>query len=226
MAPSICVLVMTDGRPGYIGEAIASLTENLDGPITRRVIHDDSGDPAVHDRLRDQFPDWHLATTPGRSGFGGAYRHAWQHIVRHVTEPFVFSTEDDFTYNRAVNLHAVAALLDDLPHVAQVALQRQPWSGPEIEYGGVVGLNPDAYTDREHGGWPWLEHRQFWTTNPSLHRASICERGWPPDPKSEAAFAAALFADPTITVGYWGQREDDPWVTHIGNDRHRQAKGY
>jgi len=226
MVPSICLVVMTDGRDRYLHESIASLLDNIHGRITRRLIHDDSGDPEHAAMLTSRYPGWGVVTTPGRSGFGGAYRHAWTHIARHVPEPFVFSTEDDFIYNRAVNLDAVAHLLELHPHVAQIALRRQPVNGDEIAAGGVVELAPESFTDRETAGWPWLEHRRFWTTNPSLHRSIVCREGWPPDPQSESAWTTRLFADPTITVGYWGARDDGPWVTHIGNERHRQAKGY
>ena len=39
----ICVVVMTDGR-SYIQQSIESLEVELLGPISRKVIHDDSGD--------------------------------------------------------------------------------------------------------------------------------------------------------------------------------------
>lgn len=223
---SVLLLVMTDGRRDCIERAIPSLEQHLYGQnirstITRRVIHDDSGDPDYRDWLVGKFDDYEVIWHPaGRQGFGGAYRNAWRFLTG-AEEPFVFSTEDDFVLNRAVNLDDLAFVLAVRPHLAQLALRRQPWNPDELQAGGVIEQHPDAYTDMVgYGGKKWLEHRLFFTTNPSLIRRRLCSQGWPDTEHSEGHFSIDLFRqDPEATCGFWGARSDGPWVTHIGTER-------
>jgi hypothetical protein len=222
----IALLVITDGRRDCITRTIASAQEHLVGPITRRVIYDDSGDLTNRAWLRVTFPDFEIAYHPeGRQGFGGAIRAAWA-VLLDGTERFVFHLEDDFTFGRYVNLEAMAHVLDHRPHLAQLALRRQPWNDTERAAGGVVETNPESYLDAEDAdGYPageslaWLEHRLFFTTNPSLYRTDLCQRGWPLGAQSEGFFSAGLFLDPTVRCAYWGRRNDEPWVIHIGKER-------
>ena len=80
--------------------------------------------------------------------------------------------------------------------------------------GGIIGANPDTYQDRDG----WLEHRNWFTTNPCLYRAGLMIRPWPNPPGSEAVFSQALRAE-GLTFGYWGSRSDTPWCDHIGATR-------
>lgn len=214
----IVLVVMTDGRRGCITEAVASF-DQLHGPITRRVIHDDSGDDDYREWLTVTFPEFQLLTTEGRSGFGGAYANAWRCLSR-VPERFVFSTEDDFVFTRPVDLQAMADVLDGCPSLHQLALRRQPWNDQERAAGGIVEQHPGDYVefvDQAHRRW--LEHRRFFTTNPSLYRRSLCGRGWPNVPHSEGIFSHQLFADPDARCGFWGARDSGEWVRHIGHER-------
>ena len=223
---SVTVLVMTDGRTGYLADAITSLEERVTGPITRRILHDDTGDPRHRQHLARTYPQWDVIGTPGRSGFGGAYRHAYDWIVSHDTNPWLFSAEDDFEYVRDVDLDAMAYVLDRRPNLTQMALRRQAWNHQERAAGGVVEANPRAYTEcSDMRGHIWLEHRAFHTTNPSLvPRRILLEHRWPTVPHSEGVFAACLFADPKKHAAYWGARDSGPWVTHIGDER--VGRGY
>lgn len=216
----IDLLVMTDGRD-TIYQTIPSAEAFLAGPISSRTIHDDSGDPANAAKLRRVFPDWTVVSTPGRSGFGGAIRSAWQYLRENTSAPYIFHLEDDFTFRRRVELVPMAAVLDLRPHLAQLALRRQPWNAEEQSAGGIVELHPDAYTEEEAGGSRWLEHSLFFTTNPSLYRRTlITGAAWPEGHDSEGRFGFELRADdPDVRFGYWGARNSGEWVTHIGNVR-------
>lgn len=68
---NIALLVMTDGRGDCIKKAVPSALACLDGPVTRRIIHDDSGDPEYREFLKKSFPTFELVVSPHRSGFGG-----------------------------------------------------------------------------------------------------------------------------------------------------------
>ena len=218
---SLALLVMTDGRD-TITETIRSFDEQVTGPVMHRVIHDDSGEPDHRQHLQESFPDFEVIGG-NRSGFGGAIIRAWRHL-RTVPVDWVFHLEDDFTFNRPVALDGLAEVMTANPHIAQMALRRQPWNAEERSAGGVVELHPDRYQDCTDGHNAWLEHRSFFTTNPSLYRRNLCDIGWPKGNESEGRFTAKLVADPQVRFGYWGSRQSGEWVTHIGEER--RGRGY
>lgn len=225
----IDLLVMTDGRD-HIYETIPSAGAFLDGPISGRFIHDDSGDPDNGEKLRRVFPEWTVVQTAGRSGFGGAIRSAWSMLRAASSSPYIFHLEDDFTFRRIVPLLELARVLQARPHLAQLALRRQPWNAEELAAGGIVEQHPEDYVDKhgtgELAGFQWLEHRRFFTTNPSLYRRKlITEHEWPDGHDSEGRFGFQLRdADPFVAFGYWGARDSGEWVHHIGTAR--KGTGY
>lgn len=212
------LLVMTDGRTDCLARAVESARENLDGEVTHKVIHDDTGDQAHRDYLRGAFPDFEVIGQPTRQGFGGAIRSAWAH-VRTRPERFVFHLEDDFTFNEPVELAMMQMVLDRNPHLVQLALRRQPWNDAERAAGGIVEQHPDQYVDCSDGLSHWLEHRRFFTTNPCMYRTKLVEKGWPDGEQSEGRFGLQLCENPSVRFGYWGRREDPPMVHHIGDQR-------
>lgn len=217
----IALLVMTDGRRDCIEPTLASASTNLSGSITERWIHDDSGDLDYADWLDDTFPGWRIIHTPGRSGFAGAIRSAWSSLLGSSTADHVFHLEDDFTFNRPVELDDLARTLDRQPHLVQLAFRRQPWNRQERRAGGIVEMHPDDYTERSDGEAVWLEHRRNFTTNPSLYRRSlIADHDWPEGAESEGRFGIDLMAEhPDWRFAYWGSRDSGEWVTHIGHQR-------
>lgn len=216
----VCLLVITDGRRGCIAQTIPSALESLQGSITRKLIYDDSGDDGYHDWLTDTFPGFEVFSHPvGRQGFGGAIRAAWAHL-HDVLEPLVFHLEDDFTFNRAVSLDDMAAVLQANPNLVQLALRRQPWNDIERDAGGVVESRADEYDERTDGVHDWLEHRLFFTTNPCLYRSEMMwKHPWPKGNNSEGRFSIDLCRSPKVRFGFWGARGSGEWVTHIGADR-------
>lgn len=236
----IALLVMTDGRLDCIQRSVPSFLFAVDRPdlITELWIHDDSGDPAYRATLAEQFGPhgFKVVGTDGRSGFGGAIRSAWRTLRAESSVEFVFHLEDDFVFPRMVPLAGMMDVLTFAPHVAQMALRRQPWNEAERAAGGIVEQHPGDYT--EASGWfprmtfahedclrhEWLEHRRFFTTNPSLYRRGLMERDWPDGANSEGRFSIDLFADGVTRSGYWGARDSGEWCEHIG--RERVGKGY
>ena len=214
----ICLLVMTDGRGDCLTRTLASFDSQVCGAITRRVIHDDSGDADYRAWLLEEYPDFEIVSTAGRSGFGGAIANAWQHIES-GDEPYLFHLEDDFTFNDEVNLWDLAVVLELNSQLAQIALKRQPVNPTEAKAGGFMGQWPDEFTDRTTLDVQWCEHRLFWTTNPALIPMRVVAWGWPDCPQSERRFAESVFADPSVTVGYLGHKDRAPVVHHIGERR-------
>lgn len=208
----VLLVFVTNGRRDCLTTSIPSALERLHGNIRRVAVVDDSGDEDYRAWIRWTFPDVELHCTKGGTGFDGAYRTVWS-LVGWYGLPWAYIVEDDFTHERDVDLAAMQQVMGENPHLCQMALRRQPWFRAEIEAGGVVEQNPDAYTDQP----THMEHRLFVTTNPALwSRTFVARHPWPKGANSEARFATDVFRDPDARSGYWGARADDPWVIHDG----------
>lgn len=215
----IAVVVMTDGRRQYMVPAMDSLRAQVDGPIGRRVIHDDSGDLDYRNWLAVSYPDWEIiGPTGGRSGFCGAYRSAWTWLDALDDTEWVFQTEDDFTFDTRIDLQVLIDVMTANRHLLQMQLRRQPWwTEPQ---GGFIGQWPDLYTDAGADSHAWLEHRRNWSTNPGLFRRDLCQWTWPPPPGCEKTLGDQLLhAYPQGHFAVWGGRDDPPVVRHIGHER-------
>jgi len=229
--PHVVLAITTHGRDHYLERTLASFNENVDGPITRRVLHDDSADPAHTAWLREAHPEFHVITPglrPGRrAGFGPSVVNLWRHLAQLDDVGWVFHLEDDFTFNRPVHLDWLIRLQEEQVHLAQVALRRQPW-GAEVPYGGFEYQHPTWYDERCTDEMCWLETTRNFTTNPSLYRRQLCEFGWPDGQHSEGTIGFQLrekglpWGVPAeeVRFGFWGGWDDGrQWVHHIGDDR-------
>ncbi len=113
------------------------------------------------------------------------------------------------------------------PHLAQLALRRQPWNDEERAAGGIVEQHPDDFVEVDGGhGSVWLEHRRFLTTNPCLYRRELMDVDWPEGPNSEGMFTHRLLERgfsgapaSQLRFGYWGSRDSGEAVEHIGHVR-------
>lgn len=221
----IVLLVMTDGRSECIARTVPEFLDRLDRPdlVSELVIHDDAGDPDYARWLEEQYRPlgFRVVHTAGRSGFGGAIRSAWAHLREHSSARFVFHLEDDFVPTRTVPLADMMSVLFARPDIVQMALRRQPWNELERAAGGIVEQHPDAYTEEtDELGRSWLEHRQFFTTNPTLYRmALVLDEEWPAGTQSEGRFSHRLLADDRARFAFYGSRDSGEWVEHIGHQR-------
>lgn len=255
----IALLMITDGRHDLLERTHASALQHLQpwSAISQVVLVNDSPAQADIDRLDKVYGDelgYVLLHPPNgeRTGFAGAIERGWRYLRRlDGSVRFVFHLEDDFKFNRTVDLRAMATVLTRNRHIVQMALRRQPWNDAERAAGGVVEQWPDEYIDKatesEHDGpvLHWLEHRLFFTTNPSMYRVSLCELGWPRGDKSEQQFTHEVLSrgyldqhgrDPgtlrgslerkQVVFAYWGARNSGEWVEHIGRRRTRAGQGY
>lgn len=202
---SVCLLIIDDGREDYLARSVESASEMLP-EVGHKVIVDD----AEHSL-----------------GFAGAVQEGWNRVLETGAD-WVFHLESDFVFNQPVPLARMQCLLDvaDQPghnRLAQVSLKRQPWNQREKAAGGIVEADLDDFSWRSNGMDDWTEHRRYFTTNPSLYRAALCERGWPQVPESEGVFTHQLLAD-GYRFAIWGKPLAPPMVEHIG--RERAGKGY
>ena len=218
---STALLVMTDGR-SYVDDAIRSAVENLlpSNELTELWIHDDSGDEGHRIDLAALYEEWGFRLIPSgpRRGFGGAIRNAWTHLRKHSEADYVLHLEDDFIFNRPVDLREMQQILDVRPNLAQVALRRQPWNDNERLAGGIIEQHPDSYVRHSFMDLCWLEHANFFTTNPCMYRRNMLSLVWPEGAESEGHFGMMLKSS-GMNFAYLGERSSPPWVHHIGDER-------
>lgn len=206
--PRIALLILGDGRDALRTATLESLKAAVDPFHFATVV-------SVDDRRHDL-------------GFCGAIQHGWERLridigPAHAFD-YVLHVEEDWRFDRPIDLAAMAHLLDHSVSIAQVALRRNAVAPSEIKAGGLVELWPDEYLDKCLDGderaleYPWLDHGLYFTTNPSLYRASLLDRAWPNGPGCEEAFSRALIAD-GFRFAMWGSRRGGPWITHTGKTR-------
>lgn len=214
---TIALCLFTDGRKDCFDRTIQSLARNLTGNISRWLIINDSTDPGYRKYL-DEFYAFEIHHAPERRGFAGTYHYAWQLLAQMSEVDYVASWEDDFVLREPVNLDQLTALLKRQPHLDQLALLRGPVNVEEQRAGGVMEVHPHDFAERCEQGVTWVEHRRFFTTNPSVYRRDLCKVGWPECQHSEGVFTHLRLEDPERRFGYWGPR-GRVLVDHIGTQR-------
>jgi glycosyltransferase involved in cell wall biosynthesis len=220
------LLMMTDGRLSYFKQTLDSAVKSLKADNIYIVVNDDSSDPSCRNFLKAYLDatgiDYVITPTlDSKSGFSGAINNAWNFILDlPIQYEFVFHLEDDFLFNEDIEVSKMQKILELDENIQQVALRRQPWNSEEAAAGGIIEMHPDSYIDKSFEGIHWLEHRNFFTTNPCLYRRSLCETGWPLVQFSEGIFSKNLFdKNENFRVAYFGARDSGVLVTHIGFER-------
>lgn len=220
--PTITVIVHTGGEPdawpqrsAYLRTSLASLADRVTGPVVQRVVYSDWG-PALHDAVVAIAGErGFYVAGDGHHGYTGSMRRMWAYLAKRGQADFVFATEDDFVYDRDVDLTALASTLRENSYLRQVALLRAPYYPREIAAGGVLAaLDPTAFVSVSANGHSRIEHRDHWTANPAMFRRSVTATPWPVAKSSERVYGDLLLRDPRARFAYWGSGE--PWVSHIG----------
>ena len=226
--PTVTVVVTSGGPPetfadrmAYLRQSLASLNANVSGPVVQRVVYTDWPDDLLPEvaAIAEQH-GFYLAGS-GHHGHTGMRQRLWRYLSKNAKGSHIFGTEDDFLYDRPVDLSDLLAVLSRDPHLAQMALLRDACYDDERELeaiGNILGWARPSFTFKEG----WFEQRQFWTNNPSLFRRSLTDRPWPQGHHSETIFGKGLFRDPRSRCAFWG--DGTPWVSHIG--KVRAGSGY
>lgn len=161
-----------------------------------------------------------------QQGFCGATAALWEMACwSHHDYDYVFWLEHDFRFTEPIQVASMAGVLTANPNLAQLSIMRQPVNQRERQAGGVLADHRQrGATFAEHGGWlPWLSHRAYFTTNPSLmRRGFMLSHRWPDDglAECEGRMGAQLLGD-----GYYFGIVGDgsPGCEHVGR---RTGKGY
>lgn len=228
--PNVALIMFTDGRDHVFDlDRIASWARIEEG-CGERLIFDDSDDRRFRARLLSTFEGWTVTSWGERLGFGGSIRRAWELLAADPTISHLFHLEDDFRLIGDVDLNHMVGLLERHPHLVQVALKRQAWNDTEIAAGGIVECNPHAYDQSGDEYAQWLEHRLFFTTNPSVYRRSLCGMTWPKGAHSEGVFTHGVLREGSpeasadkVRFAFLGKRYAPNLVEHFGR---RAGIGY
>ena len=201
---STCLLIIDDGREDYLDRCLESASVYLP-PMDACVMVSD--------------PDHEL-------GFAGAVQAGWDGVLETGCE-WVFHLESDFVFTHPVPLDGMRTIIEGSnahgPNpretILQVSLLRQAWNERERAAGGLILADAEDFRT-VHCVGVYTEHRRYWTTNPSLYRTAICERGWPQVPNSEGVFTHGLLAEhPKNRFAIYGSWNDPPRCWHIGETR-------
>lgn len=215
------VVLMVNGRRSYLERTLPGLRRLLEHELVDAlVVHDDSADLAFREWLWAELDDvdvhQRFATTE-RAGYGGAMASAWA-AARATGNPLVFWLEEDFVLDD-VPLEQMAELLEARPELVQVVLKRQAWYRRERKAGGLLERFDAGWRDVDDP-YPHVEHRLFFSVNPTLFRSELLDRPWPRTPGSEATFGRELLqAEPHRLFALWGSSSSSPAVEHIGEER-------
>lgn len=225
------LVVITDGREGLLDRTLEAFFAKVTPEPTDVVIVDDSADADYQRYLYAIADDLSGTVDAGvsvlchseRQGFCRTVNDGWARAGdlagRRESVPWVYWLEDDFVHLRGTDLREIAFVMDREPNLVQMALYRNPVNPDEIKAGGYMNLRPETYERRGDGSTRWWEHRNFWTTNPSLFRTSFARsHRWLDDADErfcEGKFGIRLMArDDRVRFGVWGA--GDVWVEHIG----------
>lgn len=212
-------LEVADERLGYLERSLSSLAASVQGEIVQRVVYSDWPDEVVP-RVReiaDRF-GFYVAGS-GHHGYVRSTQRLWRYIDSRVKADYVFLAEDDFIYLREVDLGQMVKTLARKSALRQVALLREAAYAREQEPGDhILSWDRESFQLVREGQAAWLEHRNFWTMNPSLFRRDLVAKNpWPTSQNSERLFGDRIFSDKGARVAFWGS--GDAWLRHIGETR-------
>lgn len=238
--PRIAVLLVGDGRDELRAATITSFLDQVYGYRLSAVVE-------VDDRRHEMGfggairAGWHYLSLLNASEGLLRALHDFERFE------YVFHLEEDWEFLEPVDARWLADVLaapatrtecgapwqrvraamsvaphQETPQLAQAALRREPVNAAELAAGGIVEAWPAEYLDcgviTERGSTPYLQHRLFFTTNPSLYRSSLMLLGWPDGERSEEAFTRVC-RELGYAFAYYGARQSAPMIRHTGSTR-------
>jgi glycosyltransferase involved in cell wall biosynthesis len=208
----VALVVITDGRQNFLTQTTASLVDSFPR-FDHEIIVDDSGDPEYADWLDDEFGGYFsIIHHPERRGCSAAVSTGW---LAASEFDYVWHAEDDFIYTETVDLERMAAILEENPYLAQLALKRQPHGPVELAVGDLMAVELDRWEDHEG----FCDTDLIFTFNPCLIPKDVIAVALAdPSPRTEPNVTSSCLAK-GYRFGYLGQTTDPPRVHHIGERR-------
>ena len=219
----VAVVVVGDGRPQYLSQAVASLEQHFpESLLEAMILINDAADENYSDHLRQEYPQFdrqiHHET---RRGLAGAVRSAWETALEYPID-YVFHAEEDFTYTTDIPVGQMAYLLQEYSNLAQVVLMRNPVPH-EKAAGGVIQASLSDHIERHDGNLLWVEHTKLFSFNPCLIPTRVIESAVELAPNFLEHDVTDLLLDLGYKFSYWGGMTSEPLCHHIGDQR---SSGY
>jgi len=203
------LVVLSNRLDAYLPDTIDSLAAHVNG-VDQLTVVDDSGDPMWREHVEATLGIDVVAVAAEPAG----YQAAMQRVFDVAQGEHFALWEEDFRALEAIDLNEMARILDERPHLAQLALLRGPWYANEVAAGGVLQARANDGHEIELVDGVF-EHRAFFTCNPTVLPRRTFTRTWPQRHFSEAAFGSELLRDPSTRFGMLpGIR-----VEHVGHER-------
>lgn len=180
--------------------------------ISSIVVVDDSGDKVWRNHVTNTYNVPVVRVAAQQAGYQAAMHTIWQTAQGH---DHVFLLEEDFTIEAPIDLLKWVGYLDSHDNVAQVVAQRQPWYANEIQAGSVLAATDDP-GELVDG---FIQHRSFFSCNPTVIPARTLAQKWPSGAWSESQFGQQLMQDPDVRFAMTA----DIVTYHHGT---RQGHGY
>lgn len=209
----VSLIIITDGRQSCIEKTINRFNELFTYNFFEKIIINDSADFRYHDFLCSKFPEFNIVSHEKRRGLAGAVQSAWESVSPETD--YILHLEDDFLFDKKINIDHMIFLLKNNPHLVQMALVRNSVNPPEEEVGGFVFQHLADYHQKDE----YFEHCRLFTLNPCIYPLSTTKIGWP-DHGGESEFTSKVHStNSEYRFAYYGNIYDDPIVTHIGGIR-------
>lgn len=214
------LIITTNGRYKCLDETLASFRDHVSPHPTDGYVFIDGAHFAsetLNILAEHPWTGWSTDWSQSPIGFCKAVQYGWDEGASCPADWCVFWLEDDFLFERDINLDELSEVLTKNPQLTQMALMRHPVNDAEIAAGGCYELRRDQYEDK--GGW--LESHTNHTTTCSLMTSEfVGEHPWPGDDGCEGKFSIDIQQE-GFSFGVWGGGE--PWIRHTGQ---RAGFGY
>ena len=208
MVDKITMIVTSCGRGDLLKKTLDSFDKYNAYPIDRRIIIDDSGDPAFQNTLmQDYGVNYEVIANNPKIGHLASIDLAYSR----VKTPLIFHCEDDWEFRRPGFIEESIQILKGDPKMLQVWIREKYDSAhPEI---------PEIY--RTSTGLPYQRMSQWdewcgFSWNPGLRRLSDWQ-----DVGGYASFKnESVISKHYQAQGYFAGRTLDGYCIHIGWNRH------
>lgn len=215
----LILAVIGNGRKNLLDQTIKSALDNLQYDFFDYVMINDYGKQEYSDLLIKEYGDkWTIINHEINQGLSGSIRTLWNYVDINNID-YIFHLEEDFIFNKSIDINLLVEILSKHRDIAQVALKRQPCNIEELQAGGFMQLDKSKYSEiiynYKYNSVDLTTHRNFFTLNPSLYPRWVVNLGWQQG-WGEREFGELLFSNPSLKCAYIGSINDSPLVHHTG----------
>ena len=206
-------LVMTWNGRDCLNQTLASLDAHLTGPITHKILVDDTPDLCYVD-------GWATVEHMGNRGLAAAVQSGWSQALAHDDVQYVCHWEDDMVLDAALDLTDLIRVLERHPTLAQIVVQRNPVNAVEAN-GQLRAILANALWSHVDPVEGYTAHDALFSLNPCLIPRRVVEMGWPSGPigiGNEDGMTTKC-REAGYEFGVWGTPDGPVLVTHVGHER-------